>query len=209
MKAISQDLRERILDTVERRDGSLRQIAGRFLVSVSFITRLLQLHRSTGSLEPRPHGGGNPAVLGPEELEQLREFVRQQPDARLDELRSAPPCSLMTISRPSQTGAAAKEDPASPGARPPRRPRATAGILRSWPAGPATAGLVDESGANTAMTRTHGRAPVDSVSTPIPRPMGVDHNDLWDAVVRGHAAGLFWGHQHRHLSPCRRRWSPS
>ena len=77
MKAISQDLRERILDTVKRGDGSLRQIAGRFLVSVSFITRLLQLHRSTGSLEPRPHGGGNPAVLGPEELEQLRELVRQ------------------------------------------------------------------------------------------------------------------------------------
>ena len=68
MKAISQDLRERILDTVERGDGSLRQIAGRFLVSVSFIMRLLQLYRSTGSLEPRPHGGGNPAVLGPEEL---------------------------------------------------------------------------------------------------------------------------------------------
>src|SRR3954465_13433433 len=101
MKPISRDLRERILDTVKRGDGSLRQIAGRFLVSVSFITRLLQLHRSTGSLEPRPHGGGNPAVLGPEELEQLRELVRQQPDARLDELRQrlGVSCSLMTISR--------------------------------------------------------------------------------------------------------------
>ena len=72
MKAYSQDLRKRILETVQRGDGTLRQIARRFLVSVSFVTRLLQLHRSTGSLEPRPYGGGNPAVLGPEDLEQLR-----------------------------------------------------------------------------------------------------------------------------------------
>src|SRR3954469_9256951 len=87
MKAISEDLRKRILETIERGDGSLRQIARRFLVSVSFITRLLQLHRSTGPLEPRPQGGGNPAVLGPEDLEQLRELVQKQPDATLEELR--------------------------------------------------------------------------------------------------------------------------
>ena len=101
MKAISQDLRERILETVQRGDGTLRQIARRFLVSVSFITRLLQLHHSTGSLQPRPQGGGNPPVLGPEGLEQLQELVRQQPDARLDELRQrlGVSCSLMTISR--------------------------------------------------------------------------------------------------------------
>jgi hypothetical protein len=54
MKASSQDLRQRILDTVQSGDGTLGQIARRFLVSVSFITRLLQRHRSTGSLEPGP-----------------------------------------------------------------------------------------------------------------------------------------------------------
>src|SRR5438046_10006105 len=119
MKAYSQDLRQRILDTVQGGDGTLGQIARRFLVSVSFITRLLQLHRSTGTLEPRPHGGGNPAVLGPEDLEQLRDLVQKQPDATLEELRQrlgviprewhqaleelrqrlGVSCSLMTISR--------------------------------------------------------------------------------------------------------------
>ena len=73
MTPYSQDLRQRVVDTVQRREGSLRQIARRFLVSVSFVTRLLRLHRSTGSLEPKPHGGGNPAVLTPEDLERLRE----------------------------------------------------------------------------------------------------------------------------------------
>src|SRR3954453_432155 len=97
----SQDLRKRILDTVRRGDGSLRQIARRFLVSISFVTRLLRLHRDTGSLEPKPHGGGNPAVLGPEDLERLRAWIRQQPDATLQECRQrlGASCSLMTISR--------------------------------------------------------------------------------------------------------------
>ena len=101
----SQDLRKRVLDTVQRGDGSLRQIARRFLVSISFVTRLLRLHRSTGSVLPRPHGGGNPAVLGPEDLERLRELVRQQPDATLEELRQrlGASCSTMTIARALRT----------------------------------------------------------------------------------------------------------
>jgi transposase len=51
----SQDLRKRVLDMVQRGDGSLRQIARRFLVCVSFVTRLSRTHRDTGSLEPKPH----------------------------------------------------------------------------------------------------------------------------------------------------------
>ena len=53
MQAYSQDLRQRIHETVQRGEGSLRQIARRFLVSVSFVTRLLRAYRSTGSLEPQ------------------------------------------------------------------------------------------------------------------------------------------------------------
>src|SRR3954452_14724081 len=101
MTPYSQDLRQRVLDTIQRGDGSVRRIARRFLVSVSFVTRLLQLHRTTGSVEPRPHGGGNPAVLGPEDLQRLRELIRQQPDATLEECRQrlGASCSTMTISR--------------------------------------------------------------------------------------------------------------
>jgi transposase len=101
MTPYSQDLRQRVLDTVRRGEGSLRQIARRFLVSVSFVTRLLRTHRDTGSLEPKPHGGGNPAVLTPQDLERLRELIRQQPDATLEEGRQrlGVSCRLMTISR--------------------------------------------------------------------------------------------------------------
>ncbi len=50
MAPYSQDLRQRIVDTALRREGTVGQIAERFLVSVSFVTRLLQLHRGTGSV---------------------------------------------------------------------------------------------------------------------------------------------------------------
>src|SRR5437868_6045020 len=56
MRPYSQDLRQRILDTVARGEGSLRQIAQRFRVNVSTIVRLLKHHRGTGSAEPKPHG---------------------------------------------------------------------------------------------------------------------------------------------------------
>src|SRR5436190_23012699 len=101
MTPYSQDLRQRIVDTIQRGDGTIRQVAERFLVSISFVTRLLQLYRNTGSVEPRPHGGGNPAVLTPEDPQRLRELIRKQPDATLEECRAhlGSSCSLITISR--------------------------------------------------------------------------------------------------------------
>ena len=181
MTAYSQDLRQRILDTVQRGEGSLRQIACRFLVSLSFVTRLLRLHRNTGSLQPKPHGGGNPAVLGPEDLEQLREFVRQEPDARLDELRQrlGVSCSLMTISRalrklklPRKKKVLHAQEQDNPEVQEQRREFCAelAGV------DPQRLVFVDECGANTAMTRTHGRAPVGqrvSASTP----------GLWESIT--------------------------
>src|SRR3954468_7499407 len=160
----SQDLRERILETVRRGDGSLRQIARRFLVSVSFVTRLLRTHRSTGSLEPKPHGGGNPAVLGPEDLERLRELVGQQPDATLEELRQrlGASCRTMTISRAlrklrlprkKKVPRAAEQD------RPEVQERRREFCEELAGLDPRRLVFVDECGANTAMTRTHGRAP--------------------------------------------------
>src|SRR3954468_19220286 len=101
MTPYSQDLRQRIVDTIQRGDGTIRQVADRFLVSLSFVTRLLHLYRGTGSVEPRPHGGGNPAVLTPEDLERLRALIRERPDATLEECRQqlGLSCSTMTISR--------------------------------------------------------------------------------------------------------------
>jgi transposase len=143
----------------------LRQIARRFLVSISFVTRLLRTHRSTGSLEPKPHGGGNPAVLGPEDLERLREVIRQQPDATLEECRQrlGVDCSTMAISRalsklglPRKKKVPRAQEQDNPEVQDQRRAfcEELAGV------DPERLVYIDECGANTAMTRSHGRAPV-------------------------------------------------
>jgi transposase len=164
MTPYSQDLRQRIVDSVRRRDGTIGQIAERFLVSISFVTRLLQLHRSTGSVEPRPHGGGNPALLGPEDLERLRELIRRRPDATLEECRShlGASCSAMTISRAlSKLGLPRKKK--VPRAAEQDTPEVR-GQRRAFREGlaeidPKRLVFVDECGVNTAMARAHGRAP--------------------------------------------------
>jgi transposase len=165
MAPYSQDLRQRVVDTVQRGEGSLRQIARRFLVSVSFVTRLLKQYRSTGSLEPQPHGGGHPPTLGPEDLERLGELIRQQPDATLAECRQrlGASCSTMTISRalrklglPRKKKIPRAQEQDRPEVQEQRRE------FREELAGtdPRKLVFVDECGADTAMTRTHGRAPV-------------------------------------------------
>src|SRR6516162_3968913 len=87
MRALSQDLRERIIAAVDRQDGSRRQIAQRFCVDVSTITRLLQLRRQTDSLQPRPRGDDHRATLDTAALERLRQFIEKHPDATLRDLR--------------------------------------------------------------------------------------------------------------------------
>lgn len=164
MTPYSQDLRQRVVETIRRGDGSVRQVASRFLVSVSFVTRLLQLHRTTGSVAPRPHGGGNPASLGPEDLARLRELIRQQPDATLEECRQrlGLSCSRMTISRAlSKLGLPRKKKVprAQEQDRPEVQERRREFRERLAGVDPRRLVFVDECGANTSMTRTYGRAP--------------------------------------------------
>jgi transposase len=164
MTPYSQDLRQRIVDSVVCGDETLAEVADRFLVSISFVTRLLQLYRRTGSVEPRPHGGGNPARLGPEDLERLREFIRQRPDATLEECRRhlGASCSTMTISRAlSRLGLPRKKEvprAAEQGA-PEHREQRRAFCEGFAAIDPRRLVFVDECGADTAMARDYGRAP--------------------------------------------------
>jgi transposase len=165
MPAYSHDLRQRVLDAVERKEGSFRQIARRFVVSLSFLVRLLQTHRRTGSIDPKPHRGGHPPALSPEDLKRLRELVHQQPDATLEELRQrlGVSCSTMALCRalvklglPRKKKIPRAQEQDRPEVQERRREfcEELSGI------DPKRLVFVDECGANTAMTRTHGRAPV-------------------------------------------------
>jgi transposase len=164
MRPLSQDLRQRIVDTVARGEGSLSRISQRFLVNVSTIVRLLKRHRQTGTVEPKPHAGGRRPALGPDDLERLRALIREQPDATLDELRErlGVSCSVMAVSRAlRRLGITRKKKVLHASERDTPESRRKRRLFREKLAGiePERLIFVDETGANTAMTRTHGRAP--------------------------------------------------
>ena len=43
------------------------------------------LYRETGTIKPKPHGGGAMAIIKKSELKQIEELVNEQPDALLRE----------------------------------------------------------------------------------------------------------------------------
>jgi transposase len=99
MRPYSLDLRERVAAAVDHHEGSIRWIARVFRVSTSFIVRLLPQRRDTGTLAPKPHGGGPPPALGSDDHERLAALIREQPDATLVQLkqRGGFTCSLKTL----------------------------------------------------------------------------------------------------------------
>src|SRR3982750_4223413 len=86
MKAYSDDLRSRIIKAYDSREGSQRQLAARFCVSLSFVRDLLRRVRETGRIEPRPHGGGPPLKIDERGLELIRRLLAETPDATLKKL---------------------------------------------------------------------------------------------------------------------------
>lgn len=164
MRAYSTDLRERIVAAIERGAHSFRQLARLFFVDLSFLVRLLQRRRATGSIQPKPHGGGPTPKLDAEAIKRLLELVRKQPDATLTELRDrlGIPCHVSTIGRALQkhritrkkkTLHAAERD------RPEVQAKRHAFQEKLAAGDPQRLVFVDEFGVNTAMTRLYGRAP--------------------------------------------------
>jgi transposase len=87
MAAYSLDLRERIVDAVERGLGTRSEVASMFGVHESFVYKLLRQKRQRGDLAPLPHGGGAEAKLNEDQLLLLADLVAKSPDATLEQLR--------------------------------------------------------------------------------------------------------------------------
>jgi transposase len=181
MRPYSLDLRERVLAAVEAHEGSWRFIAHRFRVSLTFVARLIQRHRQTGDLAPKPHGGGHPPALDEAARQRLRQLVQEQPDAPLAELRQrlGLSCSLMAvwrtlrelkITRKKKSHRHEEQD------RPDVQEKRQAFQEEVAELDPERLIFVDETGATTAMTRTYGRAPAgERVPGTVP--------GAWDSVT--------------------------
>lgn len=117
----SLDLRQKIKAALERGVGSQRAVAELFGVSLSFVERLLQRERATGSLAPLPHAGGPPRRLDGASEQVVRQRLEQQPDSTLDELveavaqQSGPSLSRATLGRAvRRLGLPRKKRPSTP-----------------------------------------------------------------------------------------------
>jgi transposase len=220
MKALSKDLRERILAAVDNLEGSRRQIARRFRVDVSTITRLLQLRRRTDSIEPRPRGGCKNPALDQGALGRLRRLVEADPDATLEQLRQRLGVvgSIMVvwrglkklgITRKKKTKHAAEQD------RPDVQQRRETFRKEIRPIEPGRLVFVDETGVTTAMTPTYGRAPsgdrvVDSApvswqSVTVVAALGLEGVEAPLAISGSINAATFLGYVEQVLAPTLRK----
>lgn len=86
MKAYSTDLRQKVIDAYENQEDSQRNLAKRFSVSLTFIQKLLKQYRNSGTVEPKPHGGGNKALLSSEQMALVGALIEEDNDAILVEL---------------------------------------------------------------------------------------------------------------------------
>ena len=86
MKAYSLDLRQKIIETYQNEEITQKELAKRFRVSQSFITKLLRRYRETGEIGPKPFRGGVQLKLNPEQITILAELIEKNNDATLEEL---------------------------------------------------------------------------------------------------------------------------
>ena len=180
MRPFSDDLRLRIHEARQAGD-STAEVAERFDVSTAFVRRLEQRFRQTGSPAPLPGGRGPARKLAGREGE-LRQAVRERPGAtpaghrdRLNlpasRVTAWPALRRLRVSRKRESTRAAGQGRPDVAEARRRRPRTLAG------AGPEDLAFLGETGANTAMRRTHGYAPIgERVVAPAP-PAG------WQAVT--------------------------
>ena len=101
-------LRERVAAACQQPGRTLGAVAAQFSVSVSFVEKLLQRQRTSGSLAPLPLRGGPAPCLDASSRADVVACLRQQPDATLDELRvwvaalGGPAVSVATMGRAVQ-----------------------------------------------------------------------------------------------------------
>lgn len=163
MKAYSTDLRERVVAACDASDATRAQVAARFSVSVDRIRKLMRQCRETGSIAPKPHGGGHASAFDAEADRRLREAIRADDDATLRELAEAAGVAscASAVHRALKWLGITRKKVAAGGRAGRARVEGPAGAWRDEFAGvdPGRLVFVDETGSSTAMDRTHGRAP--------------------------------------------------
>lgn len=86
-KVYSDDLRRKILEAYISQEGTIAEIAARFRVSVGYVKKILRQYRLTGKMERIPHRPGRKPLFTPPIREQIRAWLKAQPDLTLAEIQ--------------------------------------------------------------------------------------------------------------------------
>ncbi len=86
MKPYSIDLRKRVLNAYDCDKYSLNKIAKQFQVTTRWIQKLRRQRQQEGSIAPRPQNQGRKPAFRGANLEQLNNFVQENPDSTLEEI---------------------------------------------------------------------------------------------------------------------------
>jgi len=164
MKPYPLELRQRIVDAVDQQLGTIAEIAEFSAVSERCIYQWLALRHETGSLAPRPHGGGAKPKLDARGRQRLVKLSETYADATLNELRQKfnsrrrTPISISTVcrgllqltqTRKKKSRRAREADPLERDAFTAKQK--TLPTPRLWP--------IDEFGVHQGMTRHYARSP--------------------------------------------------
>lgn len=87
MATLSMDLRQRILASYDRKEGTREEIAYRYQVSLGMVKKLIQQRRHTGDIAPRHHRSGRKPKILSSHRQQMRTLLSRKPDLTLEELR--------------------------------------------------------------------------------------------------------------------------
>lgn len=82
----SGDLRRRVIGAYVAKEGSQRQLAQRFKVSLSFVRNLLRRYQNCGEIEAKQRGGYQKPTIKDEHLSIIMSFIEETNDLLLSEL---------------------------------------------------------------------------------------------------------------------------
>ena len=87
MAAYSIDLRQKILSAWQNKEGTQRELAKRFKVSLSFLRDFLRRYRETGQIAARVQRGARRSKLKGKEQELLKIIVTEKSEIYLREIQ--------------------------------------------------------------------------------------------------------------------------
>jgi transposase len=86
-KPLGDDLRRKLLFAHDQGEGTLEELAGRFLVSVGWAKKISAARKRTGQAERVAHKPGRKPHAGVEARKQVKSWFVQQPDLTLVEVQ--------------------------------------------------------------------------------------------------------------------------